>query len=200
LWAGFSLLVAALAILISIPFISAIFEGGGPKPRPLPLSSRSEASLNPAELRAFLIEKLGEQTSYGHPRISMVKVGGDLSLDLRNATREVLGQVDFSRFAVVRIALELEDRQAQKSKVFEDLAAIYSTIFRRFEALDGLLIFIEAPLPGAGGDGEGKEELKSVALAYMTRATAGGIDWTNIPLEELPSICDYFEWIHPDLR
>jgi len=192
IWSGFLLLLFALALLLFVPFIS---ERLTPPPKPLP--SRNEPNLmglTPDELREFLIGRLGERTSYGLPRVSMVDVGNNLSINVKNATREILGQIDFNRFAVARIVLEGHDHRSKELGMLRDLAAVYSAIFKRFERLDGMLIFVESPL----SDKEGKGTLKSVAVAYMSRAAAEKVDWDSISYEDVLSTLDYFAWIHPD--
>lgn len=183
----------ALTLLLLVPFISERLRSS---PEPLPLRGEPDpAGLASNELKRFLMEKLGTQTSYGLPRVSMVNTGNNLSMDVRNATREILGQIDFSRFAVARIALDVyQDHQLRRLKLFKDLTTIYSAIFKKFETLDGMLIFIEALFPKDGS----KEVLKSVAVAYMTKMTAKKVDWGSILYEDIPSILDYFAWIYPD--
>jgi hypothetical protein len=168
-------------LLVSFPIISGCGK----------VSDQNILQLNEENLMEVLTEKLGKETSYGFQRISMAKTGKDINFDQRNATMEVLGSINFDRFATVRFALEKEkDHNSLKQALLEDMHTIYQVCFSKFGKLDDLLIFAEFDF--------GEEDLKSVALSHMSRSTAKEINWDSFPPAKIPKKADYFEWIRSD--
>lgn len=154
-------------------------------------SDQETLQLNAKNLVNVLNKELGEKTSYGAKKISTAKMGADLNIDQRNATLEVLGSINFDRFAYVRFVLKSGEHYAsRKQDLFKDMSTIYQICFNKFEKLSDLLVFAEYRFE----DGE----LKSVAVAHMSKSTAENIDWNSFEPSKIPQKADYFEWIRTD--
>lgn len=77
--------------------------------------------LNEENLTNVPHKELGKKTTYDAKRISMAETGDALNLDQRNAIIEVIGPVNFERFATVRFALDGSETRASLKQGFSKI-------------------------------------------------------------------------------